>query len=187
MPSRPAPARTTTARAYIGITADVAAGARVQGYPIARVTPDTPASRAGLLAGDIIVAVNGYGVASVDGFRTMVADLTPGTEVMLTVLRGNENRDVSVILTEPRPQPARTSAAQPASGVINWLGSVEQGGVVDVDSKLLPGVPIDLDIDTEEFTVLEAPSAGNNWKHLVFRCKNRRYTAISIRWTARRP
>lgn len=69
-----------------------------QGATITEVMDDTPASRAGLEEDDVIVAVDGQPVS--DGIALIVAIRThlPGEAVEMTVVRGGEERTVSVEL-----------------------------------------------------------------------------------------
>ena len=65
---------------------------------------DSPAERAGLERGDLIVAANGTDLESIDGLYAALDAVPPkGGELALTVLRGTDEREVSVSF-EARPQ-----------------------------------------------------------------------------------
>jgi S1-C subfamily serine protease len=49
------------------------------------VTAGGPAAKAGLMAGDVIVSVNGQRTATVDEFTSVVSELKPGTTVTLAI------------------------------------------------------------------------------------------------------
>lgn len=72
------------------------------GVSISRVQPDTPASRAGLLAGDVVISVGKLkwtnGPAS-PGFQTAIMKHKPGDKVELGILRGGELKKVEVTLS----------------------------------------------------------------------------------------
>lgn len=73
------------------------------GVRIRLVQPDTPASRADLKVGDVIVALNGrrWGAdleTVQDSFMDSVKDLKPGTDVEFEVLRGGELLKVPLTL-----------------------------------------------------------------------------------------
>jgi len=61
-----------------------------KGALVSNVTEDTPAQRAGLKAGDLIVALDGKSIATVHDLTRMVADTAPDTSVKLDVLRAGK-------------------------------------------------------------------------------------------------
>ena len=97
-------------RAHLGLAGQVRPlGRRVQRYfelttatgvEVISVEPDGPALRAGLRERDIIVAVNGRGVATVDDIHKSLVGQTGGTLVNLTILRDGQRREVSVTSDE---------------------------------------------------------------------------------------
>ena len=105
-------------RPYVGatfepVTPDMAEalGLKVaRGALVTKVTPDSPAQKAGLTPGDVIVAVNGRSVEHPDalGYRLTTAGL--GTTVKLTVSENGEEREVDLKLErapESRPKDER--------------------------------------------------------------------------------
>ena len=70
------------------------------GLLIREVGENTPAARAGLARGDLIVAVGGQPVRGVDDLSGALRAATAGGSVDLTVLRGTEERAVHVLLGE---------------------------------------------------------------------------------------
>ncbi len=64
------------------------------------VEAGTPAARAGLLEGDLIVSFNEKPVQSVDDLHHFLSQGTLGSEVVLTVLRGFEKIKLTVVPTE---------------------------------------------------------------------------------------
>jgi len=90
------------ARGYLGVSSGesqpVNRGARVQA-----VTNGGPADRAGLRAGDLIVAFERRPVRDPDDLSGFVGERRPGERVELTVERGGERRTLTVELgTQPR-------------------------------------------------------------------------------------
>ncbi|MBV8166070.1 MAG: Do family serine endopeptidase, partial [Alphaproteobacteria bacterium] len=69
---------------------------RREGAVIARVERGTPAERAGLRAGDVVVAVDGMPVRSAAQLRNRIGLARVNQEVELTVARGSQQRTVRV-------------------------------------------------------------------------------------------
>lgn len=81
--------------AYVGIGVTIAA--KEQGYLIEKVAEGGPAEDAGLLAGDIIVAVDGTSVVGMDvNEGKQLVQGKAGTKVQITVLRGEEQKEFTV-------------------------------------------------------------------------------------------
>ncbi|MGR9105802.1 MAG: DegQ family serine endoprotease [Gammaproteobacteria bacterium] len=93
-------------RGYLGIviqplTQDLAKSFGVdqnQGILVAQVTEGSPAEKAGLRQGDIILAYHGKPVSDVGGFRNQVALTEPGSEEELTIRRDGEEQTVTVAI-----------------------------------------------------------------------------------------
>jgi hypothetical protein len=72
-----------------------------EGVLVARVPGNTPAARAGLLAGDVIVAVNGRAVDDVSSLRRQISRLGSGEPIRLEILRKNQRRTIELTNDEP--------------------------------------------------------------------------------------
>jgi predicted metalloprotease with PDZ domain len=71
------------------------------GHPIlTQVADNSPASRAGLRAGDQILAVDGRDTRS----GPLFADAVPGQRYVLRIQRGNEVIEVPIVADPPRPR-----------------------------------------------------------------------------------
>ncbi len=82
------------------------------GALLAGIQPDSPASAAGLQPGDVIQAVNGTKIASPKELALNVANIQPGEEAHLSVLRDGQTKDVSVkVGTLPNEQTASNDNA----------------------------------------------------------------------------
>jgi len=71
-----------------------------KGVLINGVADDSPAEKAGLEDGDVIVMFNGRAVESADDLRDAVDDLAPGDEVKIQFIREGETRTVTATLGE---------------------------------------------------------------------------------------
>jgi putative serine protease PepD len=80
--------------AFLGVQlGDSAASARV-----VSVRSGTPASKAGLRAGDVIVSIDGTKVSSADELRSAISAHKPGERVSVTYVRSGKRHTVSVTL-----------------------------------------------------------------------------------------
>jgi Do/DeqQ family serine protease len=109
-------------RGMLGVTtqpvnADIARSLgleKVGGAIVTSVSPDSPAERAGLRRGDVVVALDGTPVGDSNQLRNAVARMQPGSAVRLTVLRDGREQQLTAKLAELTP--ARGEAAEPARG-----------------------------------------------------------------------
>ena len=82
------------------------------GAVIARVDPGSPAERAGLHSGDLVVAVNGVAVRGGTQLRNMIGLARIGEDIELTVDRRGAERKVAVHIDPAGPTAARQRARQ---------------------------------------------------------------------------
>ncbi|HEX2544657.1 MAG TPA: S1C family serine protease [Ramlibacter sp.] len=83
----------TSRRPWLGLSS-TEQGGRIQ---IVRVNRDSPAQAAGLASGDVVLAVDGERVTTLEGFyKKLWARGDPESEVSLTVLQGADVRQVKV-------------------------------------------------------------------------------------------
>jgi len=85
------------------------------GALVGEVEPDTPAARAGLKRGDVIVAMNGQAITSANDLRLRVSEMAPGTTVKLQISREGKTQDVNVALAE-LPEKAEKAGSQENGG-----------------------------------------------------------------------
>jgi serine protease Do/serine protease DegQ len=91
-----------------------------QGAVVSEVLPGTPAQKAGLKAGDVIIKLNGEMVPSSSELRNKVAELGPNTKVELTYLRDGHPRTVGVTLALKQARSASGSSSQ-ATGFLSGI------------------------------------------------------------------
>ena len=100
-------------RSYLGVAGQNAPIARqivrFYGLPVSRgvliatIEPDSPAAKGGLQEGDMIIGVDGHGVASIDQLHRLLSEERIGREASFTVLRRTEKLELRLILAE-RPE-----------------------------------------------------------------------------------
>jgi S1-C subfamily serine protease len=72
------------------------------GAMVQSVEDASPAKRAGLREGDVIVALEGQPVAGVDDLHRLLTDLRVGLSCLLTVIRWTEKLEIKVVPEEAR-------------------------------------------------------------------------------------
>ncbi len=78
--------------------------AESKGALISGVLRDSPADRAGLKAGDILMKIGGKPVADAENMLNLIAALKPNEKVTLAIVRNGENKNVEVVIGR-RPKP----------------------------------------------------------------------------------
>ena len=95
-------------RAYLGILPQDVTPAMAKAFHtgdsngalVGDVTPNSPASRANLKNGDIILDINGQAISDANQLRLKIGMMEPNTSVHLKVLRDGKTQDVAVQLGE---------------------------------------------------------------------------------------
>jgi serine protease Do len=109
-------------RAWMGVSiqdlsGDLARGLGIEsteGVVVAEIVKDSPAERAGIREGDVILSLDGTAAGSVPHFRNRVSRIAPGKRVKLDILREGDRRSVEVQLDEfPDDQVASRGGKQP--------------------------------------------------------------------------
>ena len=95
-----------------------------RGALVADVTPGSPAAKAGLEAGDVIVGVNGSAVKDANAITLAVGAVAPGKKVSLDVIRDGKKQTVVATAGErPDGRGKRSSnVAANDEGVLNGVG-----------------------------------------------------------------
>jgi S1-C subfamily serine protease len=99
-------------RSYIGVAGqDVPLNRRLirfhslrteSGILVVSIENESPALKAGVLAGDIVVAYDGKDVAGIDQLHRLLTEQQVGVKSVLTLLRGNEKIDLDIVPQESR-------------------------------------------------------------------------------------
>jgi serine protease Do len=108
-------------RGYLGVSIQQVSPDMAKAFGLARgggalisdVTPDSPAAKAGLERGDVVLAMDGQAVSGPDDLSVRISQTAPGTVVHLNVSRDGKTRDIAVTLGE---FPEQGAAAGPGGG-----------------------------------------------------------------------
>ena len=88
-------------RPFLGVTAEPAPNNRVR---VSKIIPNSPAARSELAVGDILLALNGTPVRSVDAFLAGPKSFKSGEHLVYRIRRGANEMDVEVTLGEFPPE-----------------------------------------------------------------------------------
>lgn len=101
-------------RAITAVEAELYHLPEVRGALVSSVEPGLPAAEAGIRLGDVIVSLNGNPIRDDTDFITKLADLRPGEQISLGIIREGREHTVRVTLGEfPRPEVARERREEP--------------------------------------------------------------------------
>ena len=106
------------------------------GVLIGDVSPDTPASRAGLKSGDVVLEVNGQPVQAANQLQVQISQMSPGSSIRMKIWRDGKAQDFTVTLGE---LPEKAEQAEP--------GQSSEGALQGVDvQNLTPDVAEQLNL-----------------------------------------
>ena len=71
-----------------------------KGAVISQIEDGSPAAKAGIKAGDVIISVNGRAVSNSSDLRTFIGLLRVGQKVDLVVIRGGKQQELVAVITE---------------------------------------------------------------------------------------
>ncbi len=171
-------------RAALGLSDDVG------GAYIGTVTPDGPAARGGLRAGDIVVGLNGQTVSSSTELTRLVGRASAGDLLRLDILRDGRRMQVSVRSgTRPSPEELRNQnraspeADQPASPSAPAGETVEGLTVTPLTAALRERYNIPAEVNglvvTQVERGAEAARIGFQPGVVILRADNRATTSVA--------
>ena len=133
------------------VTSDLAGNfglKNVRGVIVTSISPNSPASKAGIKQGDVILSINGVNVNNGNDLRNHVAQTAPGTEITVGISRGGSEQSMKVTLGELQPQKADAESEGGTSD-----GKAEQG---KLGMSLAPITPQ----TAQKFNLENAPNNG---------------------------
>ncbi len=111
---------------------------RAHGALVEQVEPGSPAEKAGIKSGDVIVAVDGQDVPHSEDLPRMVAPHKPGSQVRVTIFRDRQTRVVDVALAALEEQDKQGSSSQRQEPGVERGSSSPLGlSVLDDDGKVV--------------------------------------------------
>lgn len=124
-----------------------------EGALVAEVLKNSPADKAGLKQGDVIVKYNGKSIKNASELRTFVGLTRPGTRVNLEVIREGKPLVLKVTIGE-YPKEARISSASPEiSDLLEKLGFKVEA--------LTPEIAKELGYDVKHGVIISAVAPGS--------------------------
>lgn len=73
-----------------------------KGALISEIEPNTPAEKAGLAVGDIIIAVNNHSITSATALRNALGLIHPKTGASIAFIRNNQTKTVAITVADPK-------------------------------------------------------------------------------------
>ena len=107
------------------VTPDLAAQfglSEAKGALVAQVNADSPAAKAGIKPGDVIMRYDGKEVEDPAHLRNMVAATAPDTEVKVGILRNGKQETLTLRVGTLTPQMATEGAPSEEGGALSKLG-----------------------------------------------------------------
>jgi serine protease Do len=135
----------TVVRGWVGVqiqpvTADIAESLglkKPEGVLVAEPMAGSPAAKAGLAAGDVIISLNSEPVKDARELSRRIGDMAPGTQIKLGLTRrGGQAKTVTVTLGELPGQSPRASVEPPAA-------AQPRGTKADLGLTLAPAGKVD--------------------------------------------
>ncbi len=108
------------------------------GALVEQVEPGSPAEKAGIKSGDVIVAIDGQDVPHSEDLPRMVAPHKPGSRTRVTILRDKQSHVLDVALAPLEDQEGQSSASDsPEPGVEHGSSSPLGLSVADENGKVV--------------------------------------------------
>ena len=100
---------------------------KAEGILIAEVEEDSPAEKAGLKQGDVILALNGTRLDDVTDLRNRIAMIPPDSTITLKIIRHGRTKYVDIVIGEQPATFSRAAGGTRGSGNGSMLGNMGIG------------------------------------------------------------
>jgi serine protease Do len=124
-----------------------------QGALVSQVNKGSPAEKAGIKPGDVIIRYDGKAVANVRQLRNMVANTPPNKEAAVTIVRDGKERTLTATVGT---QSSEGNSAQPSRPALNQLSKLG----IDVQN-LTPKVAKELGLPVQEGALIVNVAEGS--------------------------
>ena len=138
-------------RPWLGVNVQDADAALIKAYRakglsgviITRISADSPAAKAKLEVGDLILAIDGKSVIGVREMTRTLSEMAIGKPVKLSIVRDGRTREVSITLTELKDNEETAAAPEPDTAAnSNDLGA--DLSPIDDDMRRRYAIPTDI-------------------------------------------
>ena len=91
------------------------------GVLIGDVSPDTPAAKAGLKKGDVVLELNGQPIEAANQLQVQISQMAPGSSARMKIWRDGKSQDVTVNLGELPEQAEKEGPGENSEGALEGV------------------------------------------------------------------
>jgi serine protease Do len=124
-----------------------------KGVLVGQVNKDSPAEKAGLKAGDVIVRYDGQAATSVRQVRDLVANTLPGAKVKIEIIRDGKEKTVTATIGNQAAETTAAAPSQEGASLLSKLGLTVQ--------TLTPDLAKQLGVETEKGVAITNVGEGS--------------------------
>ncbi len=124
-----------------------------KGVLVSQVNKDSPAEKAGLKEGDVIVRYNGKEATGVRQLRDLVASTAPGTKVKIEIVRDGKEKTLTATVGNQTAETAEAAPSEEGANLLSKLGLTVQ--------TLTPDLAKQLKVDVEKGVAITDVTDGS--------------------------